>query len=559
MHRDPSVPGRFMAALGEAGIRLLATAQGHGARNIAAVVRSADSARALRTVHSAFLSHQIICVGVVGLSFVGAELLELFQRRAQMLSMQFQVQVRLCALLSADKMLLSDSSIDLTTWREQLAESTEPASFPAFLAHMQKALANYPHALVIDTTCSFKVAEEHLSWVDAGFHVITANIKALAGPLELYNDLCMLRRQRPNNYFYEVAVGGGLPVINTLSSLMNAGDPVARIEGVFSASLSFIFNSISTSLAAELAVTGKAPTDGDAQAPPSFTEAVHEAWAKGLLEVNPMLDLMGSDASEKLLALGRELGLALTIDHVDTEPVCFSQSESTALDAQQSLNSRYHSWRKGTRTGRAGSLDGPAEMSAGTNEGAAANGEGGQPLFDDEHAYASEFAQELKIGFSRSGLLPQAVEQKDSGIPLPMDAALLAQFDERITERVRVAHANGRVLRYVGQVTADGVCSMRLRELPRTHPFAALSGPELCVQYISANYSVRPLTVQGPLFATGTATGAFTEFLTVARTLGARYRPVTAMKRTPSMVQMDNSPRSGLQESAFVPPMHRTS
>ena len=39
MHRDPQIPGRFMTALGEAGIRQLTMAQNLGARNISTVVR----------------------------------------------------------------------------------------------------------------------------------------------------------------------------------------------------------------------------------------------------------------------------------------------------------------------------------------------------------------------------------------------------------------------------------------------------------------------------------------------------------------------------------------
>ena len=58
MGENPIVPGRFMTALGNSGIRVIATAQGCDERNISAVVAKADATRALRSVHSAFLSHQ---------------------------------------------------------------------------------------------------------------------------------------------------------------------------------------------------------------------------------------------------------------------------------------------------------------------------------------------------------------------------------------------------------------------------------------------------------------------------------------------------------------------
>ena len=89
----------------------------------------ADSERALRTVHSAFLSHQVVSVGIIGLSFVGAKLLELIRKRCMMLLCQFQVRIRICALMSTDRMLLQkdeNGSIALDaaeSWKKDLARS----------------------------------------------------------------------------------------------------------------------------------------------------------------------------------------------------------------------------------------------------------------------------------------------------------------------------------------------------------------------------------------------------------------------------------------------------
>ena len=39
-------------------------------------------------------------------------------------------------------------------------------------------------------------------------------------------------------------MGAGLPVIATLKHLVDTGDRILRVEGVFSGTLSFIFNSL---------------------------------------------------------------------------------------------------------------------------------------------------------------------------------------------------------------------------------------------------------------------------------------------------------------------------
>ena len=89
-------------------------------------------------------------------------------------------------------------------------------------------------------------------------------------------------------------------------------------------------------------------------------------------------------------------------------------------------------------------------------------------------------------------------------------------------------------------VSGEGSASMRIREVSRHHPLAALRGAELCVRFFSQQYRDVPLTVQGPLFASGKATAAFDEFLNVARHLGAKDRPGLSLKRTASMLHSED-------------------
>lgn len=45
------------------------------------------------------------------------------------------------------------------------------------------------------------------------------------------------------NRYHESSVGAGLPIISTLNDLIATGDEVQKIEGVFSGTISFLFNS----------------------------------------------------------------------------------------------------------------------------------------------------------------------------------------------------------------------------------------------------------------------------------------------------------------------------
>jgi len=94
---------------------------------------------------------------------------------------------------------------------------------------------------------------------------------------------------RPHT-FKQGTVGAGLPVIGTLKHLVETGDKVEKVEGVFSGTLSYIFNSFGA---------GR-----------PFSEVVADAKANGYTEPDPRDDLNGTDVARKvcLISLSQEQG-----------------------------------------------------------------------------------------------------------------------------------------------------------------------------------------------------------------------------------------------------------
>lgn len=88
-----------------------------------------------------------------------------------------------------------------------------------------------------------------------------------------------------------MTVGGGLRVLATLQSLLNGGDHVTRLEGALSASLNYVMSAISP-----------APKEG--REPIPFSAAVDEAIRTGVMERNPIDDLVGLECAQKILVLG---------------------------------------------------------------------------------------------------------------------------------------------------------------------------------------------------------------------------------------------------------------
>jgi aspartokinase/homoserine dehydrogenase 1 len=99
----------------------------------------------------------------------------------------------------------------------------------------------------------------------------------------------------------------------------------------------------------------------------------------------------------------------------------------------------------------------------------------------------------------------------------------LSRHDAAMKQRLDDAKARGKVLRYIGRVTADGHATVGLSELDAKHAFANIALTDNVVRYTTKRYCDNPLIVQGPGAGPEvTAGGVFADLLRVAAYLGAR-------------------------------------
>jgi aspartokinase/homoserine dehydrogenase 1 len=309
MVQKPSVAGRFFGALGKAGISVMAIAQGSSERNISTVIKSSDTKRAIRVVHSSFyLSNQTLSIGIIGLGNIGSTFLNQLRREQARLKTDFRIDLRIRGLANSSRMLLEEE-IDLDIWtdidadissdicKDTLQKNSAALDLEKFVSHVHTDYL--PHTVIIDCTASSTLTSNYLTWLNAGIHLITPNKKANTGSLKSYRALKEAAKAKNRFFLYETNVGAGLPILRTLRDLINTGDKIERIEGIFSGTLSFIFNQFFQDK--------------------SFSEIVMMAKAKGYTEPNPKDDLSGSDVGRKLVILGREMGLPLELKQIPIE------------------------------------------------------------------------------------------------------------------------------------------------------------------------------------------------------------------------------------------------
>ncbi|MEQ6123496.1 bifunctional aspartate kinase/homoserine dehydrogenase I [Pseudotenacibaculum sp. MALMAid0570] len=267
-------------------------------RNVSLVVKKAQLHKALNVLHGdIFGISKKINLAVFGHGLVGGTLINQIISSAKEIEKRKGVKLSIFAIANSKKVLLNENGVT-KDWKEALEKEGN-------LYQIQDVIqfANEHHLenlIAIDNTASKKFVTQYDQLIENGFDLVSSNKIANTIELDFYRELRNNLQKHQKRYLYETNVGAGLPLIDTIKLLHLSGENITRIRGVFSGSLSYLFNSFS-------------------EEEKSFSEVLQEAIDKGFTEPDPREDLCGNDVARKLLILARELDLHNEIDDVEIQ------------------------------------------------------------------------------------------------------------------------------------------------------------------------------------------------------------------------------------------------
>lgn len=171
-------------------------------------------------------------------------------------------------------------------WEANFSHSAIPFKIEDIIEYVKEQ--QLENLIAVDATASVDLIKSYIPLIQNGFNIVAANKKANTLAYDFYKALRENLTVFDKSFLYETNVGAGLPVVQTVRDLYFAGEKITKIRGVFSGSLSYIFNRFS---AEEI----------------SFSKILAEAEKKGYTEPDSREDLSGNDVARKLLILAREI------------------------------------------------------------------------------------------------------------------------------------------------------------------------------------------------------------------------------------------------------------
>lgn len=258
-------------------------------KNVSIVVRKSDLHKALNVIHGQIFGiSKKVNLAIFGHGNVGGTLIDQILKSSKTIEKRKGIDLNVFAVVNSKKVLFKNTGVP-KTWESGIKEKGVPYQISDIFEYAKKN--HLENLIVVDNTANEDFVAKYFDFIENGFDIVSSNKIANTLGFDYYQLLREELAKNQKQYLYETNVGAGLPLIDTIKLLHLSGENITRIKGVFSGSLSYIFNTFS-----------------EVNAP--FANIVKDAMRQGFTEPDPREDLSGNDVGRKLLILARELGLS---------------------------------------------------------------------------------------------------------------------------------------------------------------------------------------------------------------------------------------------------------
>lgn len=237
-------------------------------------------------------------VFIIGIGVVGMCLVEQIKEQHDVLLKQ-NVDIKVCGLCNSKAMKLDKNGIDLANWKEEVKGWKQKSNIEVIVEFIKEN--EFKNPVFVDCTASMDTTNRYSYILSSGIHIVTANKRANTQGMDYFCELRNIANRTGKMFLYETNVGAGLPVIESLQTLLKTGDKLISFYGIPSGSLSFLFGKLDEGM--------------------KFSDAVKIARDSGFTEPDPRDDLSYEDAIRKVMILARESGIPIERKDINVKPL----------------------------------------------------------------------------------------------------------------------------------------------------------------------------------------------------------------------------------------------
>jgi aspartokinase/homoserine dehydrogenase 1 len=265
---------------------------------VSLVVKKSQLHKALNVIHGEIFGvSKKINIAIFGHGLVGGTLINQILESTAAIEKRKDIKLNVFAIANSKNVLLNKNGVS-QNWKNEIQNNGFSYTIDDIIAYANEN--NLENLIAVDNTASAAFVENYVTLAESSFDLISSNKVANTLSYKFYKDLRKVLADNQKSYLYETNVGAGLPLIDTIKLLHLSGENITKIKGVFSGTLSYLFNNFS------------------AKDVP-FSEILKEAIDNGYTEPDPREDLCGNDVGRKLLILARELDLQNEFEEISIQ------------------------------------------------------------------------------------------------------------------------------------------------------------------------------------------------------------------------------------------------